>query len=348
MITAIDNKVSEGEFRSLLIIGGLGNLATHIVREAISSDHFINGISVIIRDYKDEDLKPKQKETLEFLTSNNIKIYRFLFTDDWEQTKLILKGHDVVISFHSTEETELDTYQKLIECCELAGVQRFIPDVFGVDYNVNTAPWFTPRAKVKAMLDSSQLNYTEFIIGFFLDEQHLRHPGITGISFQNRTAKYTGPNMDSQVSFTYRSDVAKFVVYSLSNESIRHNTRNKVLRVEGDRKNLNEMIQIYEKVSGLVFDKTIISSDELKRMNENLEKEYYANFFVLMAANGTAVVNPNGESLDNGLFDGVFESDGVKLRDMWDHARERWEVAKRMDLERMEKGAEDGDEERDR
>ncbi|KAJ3304549.1 hypothetical protein HDU76_005184 [Blyttiomyces sp. JEL0837] len=341
--TTTVNKVTEVELRSLLIIGGLGNLATHIIREAISSNHFTNGISVIIRDYKDEDLKPKQKQNLEYLTNHNIKIHRLSITDNWEYTTSILKGHDVVISFHSTMNKDLDSTQKLIECCELAGVQRFIPNVFGVDYNVNTAPWLTPRTKIKQMLESSKLNYTEFVIGYFLDEPNLRYPGIFGISFQTRIAKYTGSNMNAQVSFTYRSDVAKFVVYSLCNEDIRNSTRNKVLRVEGDRKNVNEIIEIYEKVSGVVFDKIVVDADELQKMNENLVKDYYANCFVLMAANGTAVVNPKGEGVDNGLFERVFEKEGVKLKDMWDHARERWEVAKKMDLERMEKGTgEDG------
>ncbi|KAI9348715.1 hypothetical protein BDR26DRAFT_853756 [Obelidium mucronatum] len=141
--------------------------------------------------------------------------------------------------------------------------------------------------------------------GYFADVSNLSYPGILGIDWEAKVAKYTGSSSaNSKISFTFRKDVADLVVLALQNPSI---SANKILRVEGDRRSLNEIVELYERASGVTFEKlpvdeSAVSTGPLMADDFDWSDDNAIGPFAKMALRGSAVVNPNGENVDNSLF----------------------------------------------
>ncbi|KAJ3018848.1 UNVERIFIED_CONTAM: hypothetical protein HDU68_010959 [Siphonaria sp. JEL0065] len=294
------------ELRSLAIVGGLKRLGFDITLAALNSGHFTNGVLCVIREYQDP-LKPQDLENIQKIEQKGGKVIRLDVSKDRSETVNALKGINAVVSFQFADGESQDEVKAFIDDCVTAGVKRFVPNVFGVDYFVNNLPWLRPRAEIHAHLESSAIEYTEIVNGFFADVTNLSHPSILGINWETMTAKYHGPIADAPISFTFRKDVADLVILALKNPNV---SRNKVLRVQGDRKSVNEIIGLYERVSGLTFEKVGVTEDLEKEVKEGdlLPDDFdwgnpeTVGPFAKMALRGTGVVDPNGEGVDNGLF----------------------------------------------
>ena len=101
-----------------------------------------------------------------------------------------------------------------------------------------------------AELDKTDLEYTLFSIGFFMDylampkfKSYLT-PIVVVLDIQNRCAGIPGSG-NTPVIFTTTKDMGKFVVASVGLEKW-----NKQSLIVGDRKSWNEVLAIAEKVTG--------------------------------------------------------------------------------------------------
>ncbi|KAI8607809.1 hypothetical protein BC830DRAFT_1086667 [Chytriomyces sp. MP71] len=297
--------------RSLAVLGAIkGGIGFLTVMAALESGHFTGpyGVVALMRPYV--TITDEQQDRISKIEEKGGRVLR-LDTSNHTETVTALRGADAVLSLMLASPKSLPAVEAFVDDCIEAGVKRFIPDVFGVDYTKNLYPciahwflssakWFGSRNNVHDLLvsRSDKISFTEIINGYFADATNLQSPALFGIDWTNMTARFTGPAATAPVSFTFRRDAARMVVEVLRNPAISKNRR---LRVEGGRMSVDELVALYERVSGRVFDKKILEASAL----EDAESASAAGIegFSYMALKGLAAVNPGGEEpVDNALF----------------------------------------------
>ncbi|ORY24843.1 hypothetical protein BCR33DRAFT_89779 [Rhizoclosmatium globosum] len=130
---------------------------------------------------------------MDLIQSKGGRIVKLDIEKDRTETVKVLKGIDAVVCFGLVTNEFMDD-------CGKAGVKRFIPNVFGVDYNVNDLPWLRPRIGTHDYLENSKMEYTEIVNGYFADFGNLKHPSILGLNWDTMVAKYAS---DKPISFTF-------------------------------------------------------------------------------------------------------------------------------------------------
>lgn len=120
------------------------------------------------------------------------------------------------------------------------------------------------KVAVLNALDTTSLEYTAVINGFFLDYYVVPHvksylSGLTlAIDIANKTAAIPGSG-DVPVVFTYSFDIGRFVAALLSQSSWE-----KESYIVGDKVTLNEFLAIAEEARGSKFETTYDSVDLLR------------------------------------------------------------------------------------
>lgn len=255
---------------SILVIGGSAGIGKYIVLEALSDPYF-KKVGVLSR---------KHSVSLDELVSLGANVNVI----DYNNSQLLeshMTGYKVVVAIHNTFGNIKDALA-MIDAAKRAGVSRFVPNVWGVDYEVNSIiPWLGPRLQIRQHLEKIQLNYTEIILGIFME--NITRSGISGcnISFENKKAIFYG---DYPASWTHRKDGAKFLLHKLKTE-----TGNNTYRIEGDRKSFRDIVEMVEQRIG-TFEKS--TTDNVLEKYNNVQDP-----FDCMAGLGKAVSNPSGQAL---------------------------------------------------
>ncbi|KAJ3316533.1 hypothetical protein HDV06_003310 [Boothiomyces sp. JEL0866] len=256
---------------SILVIGGSAGIGRCIVLEALADPFFIK-VGVLSR---------KHSASLDELVSLGAQVNVIDYTD-LQLLESHMKGYKVVVAIHNTYGN-IDDAKSLIDTAKKAGVSRFVPNVWGVDYEVNSVfPWLGPRLEIRKHLEMIGLDYTEIILGFFME--NIQKDGISGcaIDFANRKAVFYG---NKPVSWTLRRDGAKFLLSKLKNQEGNHR-----YRIEGDRRSFQQVVDMVEQKLG-TFTKEYLT-DALEKYNQIEDP------FDCMAGLGRGVSNPSGEELD--------------------------------------------------
>ncbi|KAK4702490.1 hypothetical protein P7C70_g3731, partial [Phenoliferia sp. Uapishka_3] len=174
-----------------------------------------------------------------------------------------LAGSQVVISTLNREG--IACQYPLADAARVVGVQLFVPSDFGSPTeNVIDGPLF-PKEEVATYLEKIGLSSLRVFTGAFSDQ--LFYP-FAGFDFPNGKARWVGEG-DTPISFTSRTDVAKFLAYTLTTLAPAK-ISGKIFRLQGDTKSLNQVVQIYEKThQGKKVDVTRISVEDAKHTIEN-------------------------------------------------------------------------------
>lgn len=179
-------------------------------------------------------------------------------------------GAEVVISSLNNEpELIIDGQTRLLEAAEKAGVKKFIPSDFSVDYrkldlgdnsNLDMRKTFLPR------LQQSKLSYVSVLQGSFM-EMPLT-PFINNIDLKNNTFNYWGDG-EQLMDYTTTEDTAKYVAEVAADESL----INTALTVAGDVVNFKQMKALFETATGRTLtDNRLGSVEELKAWIEDKKK----------------------------------------------------------------------------
>ncbi|RKO82816.1 hypothetical protein BDK51DRAFT_51131 [Blyttiomyces helicus] len=317
---------------TLLVVGASSGVGMHIVDQALSIPFFTR-TSVLSRGENPaeyEESRARKRAVREGFERRGATCYAFDYIHaDFEQVVEIMKGHKVVVLMTSTatDDEGWKESTRLIDCAKAARVTRLIPNVFGVDYNLNPEyPWLWPRQLIHEHLEASGLEWCEFMNGWY--GQFFISSEFCETDFDAWTANLVMPETTIVIlfpimiakCFTYRKDVAKYVLASLQHRAAE--THNRHLRIFANRASPAEMVRRMEAalpsrgpvtVTTLRGDKIYdIYTPEAERPVDGVE----INPFLRMASRGTATFSD--KESDNGLFIGL-----VKPQSVWDALDEK-------------------------
>ncbi|CAG8626150.1 3964_t:CDS:2, partial [Paraglomus occultum] len=176
-----------------------------------------------------------------------------------------LKGTDALISTVAPARTatvwDFDALQTpLLDAAKAAGVKRFIPSEFGIDYRVGDHPVSDTKASFREKVQNSGLEYTIILCGLFAE-----FLGWFAFDVKNKTATFLVDG-STKLAVISLSDVAKFTAESLKLNECRNTT----IRVIGSSLPLNEILKNFEQATGSKW-KVIEDKDAKHRFQNKID-----------------------------------------------------------------------------
>ncbi|KAL7749563.1 hypothetical protein RI367_005119 [Sorochytrium milnesiophthora] len=297
---------------TILVIGGSDGVGQQLAELAVRDPHFSRVGVLTRRDRGEHDWSSKSAEekarTLQHLQDLGVKVQTVDYANVQELTEA-MHGYKVVVSMVWSDDD--DGCNGVFRAAAAAGVQRFVPNVWGVDYEVNSdLPWLGPRKAFRERVQAAGLETTEMVIGFFLD--NIGQSGAPSVCVNQNTleAVFYGSE-DHAVSWTTRRDSARLLIAALKRPEW---SRNRIVRAEADRRTLGQLTDLLEEVTGVKYKRTTIPKEEAAKMYTANE----ASPFAYMASRDAAVVNPHGETTDTDTL----RSDVGDLQSMESYVRQ--------------------------
>jgi len=180
-----------------------------------------------------------------------------------ESLKSALTGIDVVIS--TIGATGFGLQVGIAEAAKEVGVKLFVPSEFGGPTEGATEGVFGAKAKVHDQLKALGLPYVLFYTGPYAN--NVWNPYV---NLDVKSGKVSvGGDGNKQISFTSRTDIAKYVSYVLTRLPAEQ-LKNRTFTIAGDTKSFNEIFKAYEAKTGKKLEVTYIPVSEYdKRLAAN-------------------------------------------------------------------------------
>lgn len=218
----------------ILVAGATGNLGLRIVKALIVNDAEVR---ILVRNTSDV----AKLNTLEKMGAKVFKV-------DMNNVDVVSKACEgvscVVSALAGLRETIIDTQKVLLDAAVKAGVPRFIPSDFSLDFrdlldgkNRN----LDLRREFHQYLNQSNIKATTIFNGPFTD---LLTDQMPMIIFKYHKVLYWG-NANQKMDFTTMDDTAAFTAKVAIDES-----SPRYLRIAGDQLNVKEIAEIMTQLTG--------------------------------------------------------------------------------------------------
>jgi nucleoside-diphosphate-sugar epimerase len=223
--------------KTIVVAGATGNLGQRIVLHLIEQGAEVRAI---VRPSSDIE-KVKKLEQL------GAKVFQINMMNVEEVTDACKDASCVVSAISGLKEVIIDTQKILLDGAILAGVPRFIPSDYSLDFlkfrdgENRNLDW---RRTFHQYLDKKPISATTIFNGAFADMLTNEMPMII---FKRQLVLYWG-NADHRMSFTTIVDTAKFTAFAALDDSTP-----RYLRIAGDQISAGEIRTIMNDVSGQKF-----------------------------------------------------------------------------------------------
>jgi nucleoside-diphosphate-sugar epimerase len=221
----------------ILVAGATGNLGERVVKALLERD---TEVRVVVRSSSDN-------EKLNTLEKLGVKIFRVNMSDAEEISRACIGVSCVVSTLQGFQEVIVDIQRKLLDAAIAAGVPRFIPSDYSIDFTK-----FPPgenrnldhRRDFHMYLDKTHISATTIFNGAFADLLTGQMPLIL---FKQKRILYWG-NADQRMDFTTMDNTAAFTATAALDPSTP-----RFLRIAGDQVSARELMTIASDVTGKKF-----------------------------------------------------------------------------------------------
>lgn len=249
--------------RENVLVLGAGQLGMAVLRElAPRLAQRQTAITVVVAP--DVVASPSFDDTyvLVELDGMGVKVIGFDLASDEATLQGLFAQYDTVVNctgFVAGPGTQLRITRAVLR----AGVRRYFPWQFGVDYDIvgrgSGQPVFDEQFEVRQLLRAQ--DRTEWVIvstGMFTS--FLFEPAFAVVDLARRTVNGLG-SWDTRVTVTTPADIGKLTTEILLAEP---RFANEIVYVAGDTISYGELADIVERVTGTVFEKTLWTIDKLR------------------------------------------------------------------------------------
>lgn len=248
---------------NLFIIGGTGDLGGKITAQLLAKKAF--NVKILVRK---DTLATKKDLVDKFKAAGGVIVEGDL--NDTQFLTEALKGSDTLISTVSGGALFGGSQDGFLKAAVAAGVRRFLPSEFGVDYTDKTNPFFAQKAAFREKLEASGLEYTYVITGGFYEFVFGPFSG-----FFPEQARATIPGDGNQViSTTHTEDIARYLPEILLDRE----TKNQKVYLAGSKITLKDAVKIFEEESGKKFELVHEKLEDLKAFFEGSDPDFVKKF----------------------------------------------------------------------
>ncbi|KAI0067434.1 NAD-P-binding protein [Artomyces pyxidatus] len=272
-------------FKTFAVVGN-GNVGSFVIDELLKAKAAGNVEEVVILTRAESANK---ESTQKFATAGA----QVTIVDYANKASVIkaLAGIDVVLSTLSVFPS-IEAQEVVAEAAKEAGVKLFAPSEYGLVTEGHQG-FLADKARFHDKLRALGLPYVLFYTGAFAD-----WAWTAFLNLDVASGKVTvGGNGNSQATFTSRGDIARYVVYVLTNLPAEQLV-NRAFRLEGDRKSFNEVFKLYEAKTGKKVEVTYTPIADLQAAIKTNPYDIVSQLHLAYATPGQGVVG----SPDNGLY----------------------------------------------
>ncbi len=218
----------------IVVAGGTGNLGERIIKALLAKGAEVR---VIVRYGSNPEKIARLKE-------QGAKIYPINMSNGEEIKTACIGASCVVSALAGLRDVIIDTQKKLLDAAVAAGVPRFIPSDFSLDFTTFSAgenrnlDW---RREFHAYLDQASISATSIFNGGFTDMLTGQMPLIL---FKKKMVLYWG-NADHRMSFTTINDTALYTANTALDDS-----SPRFLRIAGDQISPREIKEVISEITG--------------------------------------------------------------------------------------------------
>lgn len=221
----------------IVVAGGTGNLGGRIIKALIDKGAEVR---VLVRSTND-------KEKIARLETIGAKVILLDMTSEKEIANACIGATCVVSALAGLRDVVIETQKVLLNAAILAGVPRFIPSDYSLDFtNFNDGENrnLDLRREFHKYLDATSISATSIFNGAFMD---MLTNEIPMIIFKKRLVLYWG-NADHRMGFTTVDNTALYTAYVALDES-----SPRYLRIAGDQISPREVSEMMNELSGQKF-----------------------------------------------------------------------------------------------
>lgn len=223
----------------VLVVGATGNLGFEIAKQLSRQEGA--QVSALVRPGGEQN--PRKQEKLEALRQHNVQLVEGdLF--DKASLKQACQGIEVIVSaVNGDADVVVEGQTNLIKAAEAAGVRRFIPSDYSVDYR--KLDWGDNyqlnfrKAVFTTLQGSKRLSYTLILCGTFMET--LFSPFGMVFDFQKGRFKYWGDG-ETRFDVTSLHDVAAYTAAAALDAGM----ANQALEIAGDTITMKQLKALYE------------------------------------------------------------------------------------------------------
>lgn len=219
--------------KKIVVAGATGNLGTRIVHSLIAKGADVH---VIVRSTTDP-------ENITGLEKAGVIIHKVDMTKVEEIAKACTSASCVVSALAGLREVIIDTQKTVLDAAIMAGVPRFIPSDYSLDFTKFSAgenrnlDW---RREFHTILDATSITATSIFNGAFMDMLTGQMPLIL---FKKKLVLYWG-HADHRMTFTTVQDTAVFTANAALDDSTP-----RFLRIAGDQLSPREIKDLMSVIS---------------------------------------------------------------------------------------------------
>ncbi|QKX61857.1 uncharacterized protein TRUGW13939_09013 [Talaromyces rugulosus] len=248
--------------KNILVIGA-GELGNQVLR--FLADHPQRQgavVSVLLRPASIASTKPDKKSDIDTLRELGIQIVAGDVAQDTEQSlSSTFASHDTIIScmgFASGRGTQV----KLTRAVLSAGIPRYIPWQFGIDYDIigrgSAQELFDEQLDVRDLLRAqTQTSWAIVSTGIFTS--FFFEPGFGVVDVHKGTVCALG-GWENRVTLTTAEDIGKVTADIVFDEQDQF--ANKPIFIGGDTISYGDLAELVEKVTGKTVQKTVLKVDD--------------------------------------------------------------------------------------
>jgi uncharacterized protein YbjT (DUF2867 family) len=229
-----DKKMSK---KTIVVAGGTGNLGGRIVKALLDKGAEVR---VLVRSTSD-------KEKIIHLERIGAKVTVLDMTNEQEISNACIGATCVVSALAGLHDVVIETQKALLNGAILAGVPRFIPSDYSLDFtkfNDGENRNLDLRREFHKYLDATSVSATSIFNGAFMD---MLTNEIPMIIFKKRLVLYWG-SADHKMGFTTLDDTAMYTAnVALDTSTPRY------LRIAGDQISPREVRELMNELSGQKF-----------------------------------------------------------------------------------------------
>lgn len=270
------------EKTSILVLGA-GELGMPVIRNIANKAKDFNNVSVtvLLREATINSEDEKKQKIVTEIRELGVELLAADLSAPSSELISIFKNYDAIVSCTGYGTGAGGFQLKLAKAVLEAGVKRYFPWQFGVDFEVigrgSAQDLFDEQLDVRELLRSQSA--TKWVIistGMFTS--YLFEPFFGILDLENKTINAIG-GWDTAVTLTTPDDIGKLTAEIFFTEPL---IENEIVYIAGDTITYGQLADIVESFSGYKYERTLSEVDELandlKNDPTNFVKKYRSIF----------------------------------------------------------------------
>ncbi|MGB5238471.1 MAG: aromatic alcohol reductase [Flavobacteriaceae bacterium] len=235
--------------KNVLVVGATGNLGPHIVKALVDDGHHVSALM------RSSSIKDASKTKA--LTDQGVKLLEGSF-EDHNSLSRACRNKDVIISCAGGDQIMNQIH--LARAARDAGAERFIPSEFGLDpflAEKGSCDLFDAKAAVQEQIKETGIGFTPIYTNGFMEFWATGLGELGPQSPPDRAKIFGDGNMPAYM--TALSDIGQYTAAIIEDPE----TINKEVLISTSRTTQNEMISLWEDISGKEVEKEFVSPEQL-------------------------------------------------------------------------------------